>query len=100
MQVNVKSVASNCCPSVARSVFERIKQSPTGLRLARGVFWSVAGTVVSRGLMLCATVVIARLLGRTAYGELGIIRSTVGMFGVFAGFRHGLDCYQVCGGTA
>ena len=68
----------------------QIKTSPLGYRLARGVFWSMAGAVISRGLMLAATVLVARMLGRTVYGELGMIQSTVGMFGVFAGFGLGL----------
>jgi len=68
----------------------RIQASPLGYRLARGVFWSMAGAVISRGLMLAATVLVARMLGKTVYGELGMIQSTVGMFGVFAGFGLGL----------
>lgn len=40
--------------------------------------------------MLLATMLVARLLGKTGYGELGMIQSTVGMFGVFAGFGLGL----------
>ncbi len=68
----------------------QIKTSPLGYRLARGVFWSMAGAVISRGLMLAATVLVARMLGKTVYGELGMIQSTVGMFGVFAGFGLGL----------
>ena len=50
----------------------------------------MAGAVISRGLMLAATVLVARMLGKTVYGELGMIQSTVGMFGVFAGFGLGL----------
>jgi O-antigen/teichoic acid export membrane protein len=50
----------------------------------------MAGSVISRGLMLCATVLVARMLGKTVYGELGMIQSTVGMFGVVAGFGLGL----------
>ncbi len=70
--------------------FRRMQASPLGYRLARGVFWSMAGAVISRGLMLAATVLVARMLGKTVYGELGMIQSTVGMFGVFAGFGLGL----------
>ena len=54
------------------------------------MFWTFAGTVISRGLMFVATVAVARILGKTAYGELGMIQSTVGMFSVFAGFGLGL----------
>ncbi|MFH1634310.1 MAG: oligosaccharide flippase family protein, partial [Chloroflexota bacterium] len=88
--MNVKSIASTCCPSFLRPLFGRIENSPIGSRLALGVFWSMAGSVISRGLMLCATVLVARMLGKTGYGELGMIQSTVGMFGVFAGFGLGL----------
>lgn len=41
-------------------------------------------------MMLCATILVARMLGKTVYGELGMIQSTVGMFGVFAGFGLGI----------
>ena len=88
--MNVKSIASTCCPSFLRPMFDRVENSPIGSRLARGVFWSMAGSVISRSLMLCATVLVARMLGKTVYGELGMIQSTVGMFGIFAGFGLGL----------
>ena len=68
----------------------RIEASKIGYRLAKGAFWSMAGAVISRGLMLAAWVLVARMLGKTGYGELGMIQSTVGMFGVFAGFGLGL----------
>ena len=76
--------------SVLGYPIRQIKTSTLGYRLARGVFWSMAGAVISRGLMLAATVLVARMLGKTVYGELGMIQSTVGMFGVFAGFGLGL----------
>ncbi|HLA84195.1 MAG TPA: oligosaccharide flippase family protein, partial [Thermoguttaceae bacterium] len=55
-----------------------------------GVFWSLAGTVISRGLMLLASILVARILGQTVFGELGMIRLTIGMVGVFAEFGLGL----------
>lgn len=88
--MNLRSIVSTYCPPLLRPALDRIENSPIGLRLARGVFWSMAGAVISRGLMLVATVLVARMLGKTGYGELGMIQSTVGMFGVFAGFGLGL----------
>jgi coenzyme F420-reducing hydrogenase beta subunit/O-antigen/teichoic acid export membrane protein len=41
-------------------------------------------------LTLLASILVARILGKEDYGQLGIIRSTVGMFGVFAGLGLGL----------
>lgn len=58
--------------------------------MAIGAFWSLSGAVISRGLMLLASIIVARILGKTEYGELGMIRSTVNMFVVFAGFGLGL----------
>lgn len=59
-------------------------------RFARGALWSLIGTVLSQGLGLAASVIGARFLGKAGYGELGIVNSTVGMFGMFAGFGLGL----------
>lgn len=77
-------------PSWLWQYAERIEASPLGYRLAKGAFWSLVGAVISRGLMFVASLFVARLLGKTGYGELGIINATVGMFGVFAGFGLGL----------
>jgi O-antigen/teichoic acid export membrane protein len=60
------------------------------LRFARGVFWSVGGAIASQVLGMIASFVTARLLGKVGVGEVGIVRSTLGAFGVFAGFGLGL----------
>jgi len=59
-------------------------------RLAWGAFWSLVGAVLSQGSILVASVITARILGMVGFGELGIINSTVGMLGVFAGFGLGM----------
>lgn len=78
------------CPDFLRPTLERIESSEIGNRLAKGAFWSIAGALISRGLMLIASIFVARALGKTGFGELGMIQSTIGMFGVFAGFGLGL----------
>jgi O-antigen/teichoic acid export membrane protein len=75
---------------ILRPHWERLQKSPLGYRLARGAFWTLAGTVVSRGLSLLSSMLVARMVGKVGFGELGIIQSTVGMFGVLAGFGMGL----------
>lgn len=50
----------------------------------------MVGAVLARGLQLIAFVFVARKLGKVAFGELGIIQSTIGMFGTFAGLGLGL----------
>ena len=61
-----------------------------GARFAKGTFWSFAGTMISQGLGMVASIATARLLGTVGYGELGMVNSTVGTFGVFAGLGLGL----------
>lgn len=59
-------------------------------RFTQGAVWSFVGGIFSRGAVLAASVGSARLLGTKGFGELGIIQSTAGMFGVFAGMGLGL----------
>lgn len=58
-------------------------------RLAHGLAWSLAGQAAARAFTFLATMVTARVLGTTAFGELGIVQSSVAMFGVLAGFGLG-----------
>ncbi len=76
--------------SHVENLLNRIKKSPIGYRLAHGAFWAVFGAAISRLIQLAASVVVARLVGKDHYGELGIVQGTVGMFGMFAGFGMGL----------
>ena len=59
-------------------------------RFARSAAWSLIGAVISQGSALAASVITARILGRVQFGEYGMIQSTVGMLGVFAGMGLGL----------
>jgi O-antigen/teichoic acid export membrane protein len=59
-------------------------------RFKTGAFWSVAGGIFSRGSLLAASVGCARMLGTTGFGQFGMIQSTAGMFGIFAGLGLGI----------
>ncbi len=61
-----------------------------GSRFVKGAFWSLLGTLFAQGLSMLAGIIAARVLGKVGYGEFGMINSTVGMFGTFAGFGLGL----------
>jgi len=80
----------NIMPQSLQILWRRVETSPLGLRMVHGAFWSIGGAVISRGLMLVASILIARMLGREIYGEYGMIRSTLNMFLVFAGFGLGM----------
>lgn len=59
-------------------------------RFRAGAFWSLTGGIFSRGPVLAVYVACARLLGTKGFGEFGIMQSTAGMFGIFAGLGLGL----------
>jgi len=77
-------------PDYLIKIKDRIQASPIGARLARGMFWSLIAGCVSRFLALAASIIIARLLGKETFGQLGILQSTLEMFGSFAAFGMGL----------
>jgi len=80
-------------PYIEEAAAELERRLPPGslrARFAKGTTWSLIGTVISQGLALLASIVVARVLGKVGYGELGMVRSTVGMFGTFAGLGLGL----------
>lgn len=59
-------------------------------RFVHGMTWGILGGLVSRVFVIFSNIIVARLLGKTVYGELGIIQNTVGMFGIFAGLGLGM----------
>lgn len=61
-----------------------------GRRFARGAFWSLVGTAVGQACQMAGSIVTARVLGADPYGQLGIVMSTAGAFGVLASFGMGL----------
>jgi len=59
-------------------------------RMAKGTFWTLIGSVTAQGAGLLGSIFCARILGKVGFGELGMIRSTVLMFGVLAGTGLGM----------
>lgn len=62
----------------------------TKIRFVRGSFWLMTGTFLAQGLSMAAAMVTARLLGKTGFGELGMVTSTVGTLGLLAGLGFGI----------
>ena len=76
---------------------QRLKSGSLGHRLAKSSFWSLSGSVAGRLVSLPSGVLLARLLGRHDYGELGIIYSSIELFGIFGGFGLGLTATKYIG---
>ncbi|MGO9571118.1 MAG: oligosaccharide flippase family protein [Desulfomonilaceae bacterium] len=66
-----------------------LKNSAGALRFSRGIFLSLTGATVSQLLALATSIFAARILGKIAYGELGILLSTLTMFSTLVGFSLG-----------
>lgn len=45
-------------------------------RLARGVTWNIIGALFSQGSIFLCNIILANILGRTGYGEFGMIQNT------------------------
>lgn len=59
-------------------------------RLTKGVSWTVIGHSIGSASTIIASILVARILGATQYGSLGIIQSSVGTFMALAGSSLGL----------
>ena len=81
--MTVKHMVLSFVPSFLQKYTNRIEASPLGYRLAKGAFWSLID-IISRGLTLVASIIVARFIGKEGLGELGIYSEYIGMFGVFA----------------
>lgn len=70
-------------------LYQRLSASSLAKRLARGSMWSLLGSATSRLLVLLAMILVARVLGKTSFGEFGLIQATVGVTGLMAGLGLG-----------
>ncbi len=76
-------------PRSFKPIIDRINSSPLALRLTTGTFWNLIGSMISRVLTLLSFLVVARIIGKESFGELGMVQSTVIMFQTVSGFGLG-----------
>jgi O-antigen/teichoic acid export membrane protein len=76
----------------ARTAPDAVPNSSGSLthRFARGATWSLLGMGAAQGLAVLASILAARLLGKVAFGEYGMVTGTVGAFGILAGLGLGV----------
>lgn len=72
-----------------RAIHDRLVRSDLARRLARGSAWSLAGSAAFRILILVGMILVARILGREAFGAFGLVQATLGVVGIFAGIGFG-----------
>lgn len=73
-----------------KRLLARFRASPLAQRVFSGALWSLFGAIGGKGLTLISSIVAARFLGKTQFGEFGMIQNTIGSFGILAGAGLGL----------
>jgi O-antigen/teichoic acid export membrane protein len=68
----------------------RVQQSPIGKRIVSGTFWFVVGNGFGKMFTFIAMVLVAKILGKEAFGEFGLVRSTAMTFVAFSSFGMGI----------
>lgn len=71
-------------------VIRELKKSNFAKKLFFGTFWMTFGSLMSRGLLSLASIVLARILTVSEYGEFGMVKSTIDNFLIFASMGIGL----------
>ncbi|MDD1596970.1 oligosaccharide flippase family protein [Riemerella anatipestifer] len=59
-------------------------------KILNGGGWILLGNIISKFILLVATILLAKYLGKDEYGQFGIIKSTILMFAMFAGLELGM----------
>lgn len=67
----------------------RIRNASLARRLAGGAFWSLLAAFWTNAGNLLSGILLAHLLGKYAYGQYGMLRSTINMFIIFSSFSLG-----------
>ena len=61
-------------------LIKRIRNNDIAARFLNGGFWSIAGAISSKAVVLLASIIVAHIVGKIQYGEYSIIRTTIFMF--------------------
>ncbi|WP_208414633.1 oligosaccharide flippase family protein [Paenibacillus castaneae] len=67
----------------------------TTSRLLKGLSWNVVGIIGQKSFTMISSILVARMLGATVFGEYGIINGTVSMFATFAGLALGMTSTKI-----
>ncbi len=68
-----------------REFVGKVNRSEDLKELSINSFWSLLGSAISKGLLFVAWLMVAKILGKEGYGEVGIVRSTINVFIIFVG---------------
>lgn len=70
--------------------YNNLFQQSFANKVILGTFWLTLGSILSRGLLSLASLLLARMLTISEFGEFGMIKSTIDNFLIFASLGVGL----------
>ena len=82
--INLKSIFKDILSKISGKNNNNLKD-----KLIYGFFWNFISAFASQGFPLIASIITARLLGTSGFGQLGIINTTIVLFATFAGLGLG-----------
>jgi O-antigen/teichoic acid export membrane protein len=66
--------------------FDQIfQQQSIKRRFSKALFWTLIGRVIRSVVMMLVAILSARIIGKVDYGKLGIITTTISLFGIVGG---------------
>lgn len=77
-------------PTIINKTITYLHKTELRKRLFKGVSWILIGSVAGKFLQLISFIIVARIIGKEEYGQLGIIRSTIAMFLMFSTLGMGM----------
>jgi O-antigen/teichoic acid export membrane protein len=77
-------------PIIRRKLLRYFPEGTLRARVASGATWVLLGMGASQVAAALSSVVIARMLGKETFGEFGMVRNTIMMFGALAGLGLGI----------
>lgn len=77
-------------PPIRRYALRYFPPGTLRARFASGAAWVLVGMGASQLVAALSSIVIARVLGKEVFGEFGMVRNTIMMFGALAGLGLGL----------
>lgn len=69
---------------------EKLLGSGLQTKIAKGIFWSFLGVLISRGFLFIAYILISKVTTIQQYGEIGILKSAITTFSLFSVASFGI----------
>jgi O-antigen/teichoic acid export membrane protein len=71
-------------------ILNKLRSTPLVYSFAKNSFWSILGSLFSKGINFFCIITLAKFLGPESFGEYNVVQITIGVFGTLAGTGLGM----------